>query len=171
MRRRRVAVVIVVGLVSTAVVAGAVLWTPSAPLPDSQAAVATELETVMPALDELGVNLWRDGYVGGCRHVSLTPGGRFQTPATGCGDAAPFESRAQSAWDRIAALVADIVPGGRIQSVLVVSGTVTFIAVPRTLLGQDALLMRWVWRWDPGTTADQGLPSHWHFTAANAAVV
>ena len=171
MRIRRLVVVAAIVILAVGALGGALLWTPEPPTREAQAAVATKLELVLPVLTDLGVNLWRDRYTGGCRHVSLTSGERFQDPTTGCGDATAFDSRAQAAWDRMAKAVADAVPGGRIQSVLEVDGTVTFIAVPRSLLGQDALVMRWTWTWSAASPTDPGLPSHWQFSADNAAIV
>lgn len=170
MTRKRIVGIALLGVVGAAVLAtGTLLWTPAAPGAEVQGAVAGRLETVLPVLEELNVNLWRDRAT--CRYISLTPGGRFQDPAANCGDADPFDARAQAAWDRVAAAVAGAVEGARIDSVLVVGGTVTFIAIPRTMLGRDALLMRWVWRWNSGPAGDPGLPSHWEFNAANEAAV
>ena len=170
-----------------AVFALLVATTLSAPPPPEQAvsaAVAGRLEAVLPLLDELGVTSWRDDHRG-CHYVTFTDGVRRQDPPGSCGDSAPFDERARTAWDRIAAAAAGTVPGGRLRSIDEIDGAsdafdpalgparqVYFEATPRTLLGQDTLFARWLWTWDeraagPGS---DGLPAHWRFLAYDEAL-
>jgi len=181
MRTRWLGLALVGVLAVLALLAATKLWAPPPPEPAVRAAVAGRLEAVLPLLDELGVTSWRDEG-GGCHYVTFTDGVRHQDPAGSCGDSAPFDERAQTAWERIAAAVAGTVPGGRLRSLDETDGAdpsfgpgrhVLFLAVPRTLLGQDTFAARWLWTWDEQTAGpgSDGLPAHWRFDVYDEAVV
>jgi hypothetical protein len=179
MRTRSLGLALVGVLAVLALLAATRLWPPPPPEPAVRAAVASRLEAVFPLLDELGVTSWRDEG-GGCHYVTFTNGVRHQDPAGSCGDSAPFDGRSRAAWERIAAVLAGTVPGGRLRSLdetddpsLGPGRHVLFLAVPRTLLGQDTFAARWLWTWDeqaagPGS---DGLPAHWSFRVYDEAVV
>lgn len=181
MRTRWIGLALVGVLAVLALLAATTLWAPPPPEPAVRAAVAVRLEAVLPLLDELGVLSWRDDG-GGCHYVTFTDGVRHQDPAGSCGDSAPFDERAQAAWERIAAAVAGVVPGGRLRSLDEMDRAdpshgpgrhVLFLAVPRTLLGQDTFVGRWLWTWDEHAAGpgDDGLPAHWRFDVYDEAVV
>jgi hypothetical protein len=129
-------------LVVVLVVAGALLavavLTSRPPSPDVRAQVATALEAVLPVLDETGVTEWAD------------PGPRPE----GAED------------DPIADAVAGVVPGGRVTSIEVGDGTVTFRVAPRLLGVMDSPLAEWIWTWhaDPVTPGPDDVSGNWTFT-------
>ena len=178
MRTRSFGLALLGVLAVLALLAATTLWAPPPPEAAVRAAVAGRLEAVLPLLDELGVDSWSDR--GGCHYVAFTDGGRHQDPAASCGDAAPFDERAQTAWERIAAAATGAVPDGRVRDLLTMDGAddaslgpgrhVMFVAVPRALLGQDALAARWLWTWDEQAAGlgGDGLPAQWRFRANEA---
>jgi hypothetical protein len=148
------------------------------PLTGDQQATAMRLEAVVPLVEELGIEIWVDDP--DCRSLVLDLDERFADPPHGpCAfDEQPFTPAARTAFDRLAAAVAGIVPGARVRMVSIAedysdvpndegppSRSVSFDVAPQVLRGMDSPLTEWTWTWyeDEISPGPDDLSLHWSF--------
>ncbi len=163
-------VVLVVGV-------GLVAWVQSGlPSEAERLAAARNLEAALPALQELGVDGWRDDR--GCRALWLDLDEGYASPADDtCTGGRPFTPAAQAGFDRVAASLRGAVAGGRVRFVSraedwtpaaagrPVLTSLSFEVAPRVLWGLDSPFGQWTWTWheqaiSPGP---RDLDPHWSF--------
>ena len=163
-------------LVLVGVLLATSLLTAHPPTADQQA-IATRLEAVVPLVEELGIGIWLDDR--DCRALMLELDETYADPAACAFGRGAFTPEARAGFDRLAAAVAGIVPGGRVRLVDValdhsdvadggaVRRTVTFRVAPQVLGRFDSPLDEWRWSWseDPRPGELGNLSDHWSFFA------
>jgi hypothetical protein len=157
---------------------GLAAWVQSWPPADAERlAAARNLEAALPALQELGVDGWRDDR--GCRALWLDLDEGYATPADDtCTGGRPFTPAAQAGFDRIAAWLVGAVAGGRVRVVSrsedwtgAAAGagptrtTLSFEVAPQVLWGLDSPFGQWTWTWHDQATSSgpRDLDRHWSF--------
>lgn len=167
-----IVVVLVVGM-------GLAAWVQSGPPSDAERlAAARNLESALPALQELGVDSWRDDR--GCRALWLDLDEGYAAPADDtCTGGRPFTPAAQAGFDRLAASLEGAVAGGRVRVVSrsedwtasATGGPVvtafSFEVAPQVLWGMDSPFGRWTWTWQDQAMSPgpRDLDRHWSFDA------